>query len=299
MMDKQPATLDGEIRRAQLLRAQGDFNDAVHSLSQLMLVAPDDPRVVGEYGKVLAQQGRSADALAFLNRAIELQPDNWTFYSALGVTYDQLGERDKAEDAYKHALALKPDEPTVLNNYAMSQMMAGNLDRAEDLLHQAASPWRRLPQDRKQSADDCRSMRAKRAPPAGPRKRGQAGNGAASTRPNRPPAVQPVAQSHRPGRGPGALTHPASGIAQAKRPDAKPRPQSPRVVMQKVPYDPLAGKVYGHHTASVTHTAAKAQAKAPTQKMAEADTGDAQRPPPRPHQSASSEPTLRTATDLY
>jgi len=36
------------------------------------LVAPDDARVLGEYGKTLLAQGRTDDALAFLARAIEL-----------------------------------------------------------------------------------------------------------------------------------------------------------------------------------------------------------------------------------
>src|SRR3954452_12199573 len=54
-------SLESEIRRAQALRAQGNVTEAIRALAQLVLVAPDDPRIVGEYGKALVQQGRSDD----------------------------------------------------------------------------------------------------------------------------------------------------------------------------------------------------------------------------------------------
>src|SRR5438270_3589637 len=59
------------IAQAQQARARGDAAEAVKLLSQLVLIAPDDPRVLGEYGKALAAENRSDDALAFLQRAIQ------------------------------------------------------------------------------------------------------------------------------------------------------------------------------------------------------------------------------------
>ncbi len=76
--------LDVSVRQAQTLRLSGDVAGATRIMSQLMLVYPDDARVVGEYGKLLVQEKASADAVAFLRRAIELQPNDWTTYSALG-----------------------------------------------------------------------------------------------------------------------------------------------------------------------------------------------------------------------
>jgi cell division protein FtsN len=102
-----------------------------------VLFAPDDARVLGEYGKTLTAQGRSDDALAFLERAIELQPSDWSFFSAQGVAYDQKGAYQAAQASYERALSLKPGEPTVLNNAALSHMQTGDLDGAERLLEQA------------------------------------------------------------------------------------------------------------------------------------------------------------------
>lgn len=140
---EQPATLaqgvDAGVREAQLKRTQKDYAGAVKVLSQLMLVAADDPRVVGEYGKVLVQQGRYTEALDFLRRAVQLQTNDWTLFSALGVAYDQQGDYASAEMAYNRALQLKPGESAVLNNFAMSRVQAGDLDRARQLIAQAAN----------------------------------------------------------------------------------------------------------------------------------------------------------------
>jgi Flp pilus assembly protein TadD/cell division protein FtsN len=126
------------LAQAQKARASGDAQTASSILAQLVLLAPDDPRVLGEYGKVLAGQGRSDDALAFLRRAIEIEPGDWTLYSARGVALDQETKYPAAQVAYGRALELKPGEPVVLNNDALSHMQAGDLKGAEDLLVQVS-----------------------------------------------------------------------------------------------------------------------------------------------------------------
>jgi Flp pilus assembly protein TadD len=131
--------IDAQVRAAQALRLQGDYAGATKALAQLMLVAPDNANVVGEYGKALVQQGRPHDALDFLNRAVQLQSADWTLYSAMGVAYDQDGDYTKARVAYTQALALKPGNPGVLNNYALSRMQAGDLVGAHQLLAQASA----------------------------------------------------------------------------------------------------------------------------------------------------------------
>src|SRR5512146_1068285 len=70
--------LESAIKQAEAARKSGDLQGAAKTLAQLVLYAPDDPRVLAEYGKTLVAQGRSNDALAFLERAIQLQPSDWT-----------------------------------------------------------------------------------------------------------------------------------------------------------------------------------------------------------------------------
>jgi Flp pilus assembly protein TadD len=133
-----PTNIDGAVKQAQGQRRNGDFSAAAHTLSQLVLVAPDDARVLGEYGKTLIEMGRNDDALAFLERAVELQPRDWSLFSAQGVAYDQKGEFLAAQAAYGRALQLKPGDPTVLSNAALSHVQTGDLDGAEALLMQAS-----------------------------------------------------------------------------------------------------------------------------------------------------------------
>jgi Flp pilus assembly protein TadD len=131
------SNLDTEIEKAKTQRALGDYNGAAHALAQMMLVAPDDARVVAEYGKVLVSMGRSDDAVAFLKRALQLSPNDWTLYSAIGAAFDQKNEFDNARTAYQRGLELKPDSAALLNNYAMSRMLAGDLPGAQQLIAQA------------------------------------------------------------------------------------------------------------------------------------------------------------------
>ncbi|HEX4302651.1 MAG TPA: tetratricopeptide repeat protein [Rhizomicrobium sp.] len=208
------------IRQAQLMRVSGNLDGALKILSQLMLGAPDDPRVVGEYGKLLVQQNRMADAVQFLNRAIELQPADWTLYSALGVAYDRQNDPTHAKLAYERGLGLKPGEPALLNNFAMSRMLAGDTAAARTLMMQAQASGSTDPR----IAQNLALLDSRTAVGAEPIAV------AAATPPVAAPRTPVVVVGS---------TSPAHG---APLPIAHGNAQ---VVMQDVPVDPLAGPV-GH-----------------------------------------------------
>jgi hypothetical protein len=158
--------------------------------------------------------GRATDAVNFLTRAQQLQPTDWTLYSAMGVAYDQLGDQANAKDAYEHALALKPDEPSVLSNYALSRMLAKDPDTARKLV-----------------------ARAERANIAGDDKIARNIAMIRSLAPEAP--VPPPVAMAAPAPSPVAPALPAKVTVQAHTPDT----HDNRVVMQRVPVDPLAGPV--------------------------------------------------------
>ena len=214
--------LEDSIRQAQLLRLAGQYPEAIKHLSQMMLVASDDPRVVSEYGKTLTSMGRATDAVNFLTRAQQLQPTDWTLYSALGVAYDQLGDQANAKDAYEHALALKPDEPSVLSNYALSRMLAKDPDMARKLVARAESA--------NVAGDDKIARNIAMIRSLAPRRARAAAGGHAQ-------APAPVARFPRAAAAPAAPALPAKVTVQA------PTTHDNRVVMQRVPVDPLAGPV--------------------------------------------------------
>ena len=240
-----PATnLEDSIRQAQMLRLAGKYPEAIKHLSQLMMVASDDPRVVSEYGKTLAAMGRAQDAVNFLTRAQQLQPSDWTIYSALGVAYDQIGNQKDAQPAYEHALAVKPGEPSVLNNYALSRMLANDPDMARKLAARAEIANAGA-NDTKIAGNIAmiRSM-APEAPGASfavntPAPMADGPWGAP------PQAAPPVAAKCRSpqfhGRAASAGCPEPNGVIEA----APQMAQNGGVVMQRVPADPLAGPVFG------------------------------------------------------
>jgi len=205
--------LEDSIRQAQMLRLAAQYPEAIKHLSQLMMVASDDPRIISEYGKTLASMGRASDAVNFLTRAQQLQPGDWTIYSAMGVAYDQLGDQKNAQDAYEHALSIKPDEPSVLNNYALSRMLAKDPDMARKLAARAESAG---------GAGDVKIVRniamiRSLAPEA--------------------PVVRPATVAAQ-----APVTH-NQPVAAPQTAKIAPEAHDNRIVMQRVPADPLAGPV--------------------------------------------------------
>ena len=171
----------------------------MRAFAQLVLIAPDDGRVVGEYGKALLQQGRPDDAIVFLKHATTLKQDDSTFYSALGVAYDQKDDRKNAAASYERALALHPGDANVLNNYAVSRMLAGDLDGAQRLLTQAQASGTSNPKvaSNLQMLAQMRAKKATSSKPAVAATPAANVNGAPGTAPPRTVVMQPVPSDPR------------------------------------------------------------------------------------------------------
>jgi Flp pilus assembly protein TadD len=232
-------SIEAELAQAQTLRAQGNYAEATKTLGQLVLVSPDDARIVGEYGKVLVQQGgRSDDAIAFLKRAVALKGNDATLYSALGVAYDQADDQKNAKAAYDKALALHPGDPTVLNNYAVSRMLAGDLDGAQKLLAQAQAAGGSNPKvvSNLQLLAQMRTAKATAPAPGGQK------SAAAATASKAAPAASPK--------------NLLSGST----------PQPNTVVMQQVPGDSHAGQA--HRAGAAPRKVASAPSKSKPAKTA-------------------------------
>jgi Flp pilus assembly protein TadD len=337
LQDKSAATdLDSGVRQAQLLRLAGHYDEAIHTLSQLMLVASDDARVVGEYGKTLAQMGRAKEATQFLTRAVELTPRDWTLYSALGVAYDENGEAEKASGAYRQALVLKPEEPSILNNFALSRLMAADPKGAAALAARA---------DRAGGGNDAKIARniamienlagkadsavaaadkpaptavaaaPKTAPVTAVEKAGLPPQPAASRKAPAPsvpaPSLHepqaPVAADHMAGRVPTGAPRALASIPatdHSQTPDSK-RPQPRGVVMQRVPFDPLAGPVKPRAPKPAPRLAKENAKPAPAKPAAKpdvkaADAKPAARPmPAKDTAPKDSVPALRMTAAAY
>lgn len=258
---KPAETLDGSIMQAKMLRLAGNYPEAIKHLSQLMMVASDDGRVVSEYGKTLAAMGRAQESVSFLTRAQQLQPGDWTVYSALGVAYDQIGKQAEADRAYEQALALKPGEPSVLNNYALSRMLAKDPDGAKKLMARAeiaggASDEKiarniKMVRDLAPEASDKEFAVNTPAPAPVPH--------VAKTALAAPVAV---ARQQAPDTAPRQLQPANAGVIDAPPQMMAQQVRPSGVVMQRVPVDPLAGPVESKITMAQAPHAPKAKAPA-------------------------------------
>jgi len=304
-------TLEDSIRQAQMLRLAGQYPEAIKHLSQLMMVASDDPRIIGEYGKTLAAMGRASDAVSFLTHAQEMQPADWTIASALGVAYDQVGDQANAKLAYEHALKIKPEEPSVLNNYALSRMLAKDPEAASKLAARAERAGGNSDAKIARNIDMIRSLApepvvAAAPAPQAPTPVAQAPlSPAPSVASNAAPHAQtPVVHNETPvSHTPSVASAPqdkSSAVAVAKpvavQSQALPQDKNStvaiakpvavqsqalppasaavenRVVMQKVPVDPLAGPVPATHAPRPLQSPVAAAVPAPVK------TADALKP---------------------
>jgi Flp pilus assembly protein TadD len=137
---------------ARNLRMMGGARQAISVLKEIVMKAPDDSRVLSEYGKALTAAGRVQDALPFLARSTQINGDDWTTFSAYGVALDQTGNHTSARTNYQMALGISPGNPTVESNMAMSHVLEGEIDKAELILRRLVSRPDATPQMRQNLA---------------------------------------------------------------------------------------------------------------------------------------------------
>lgn len=81
---------------------------ALDYLLEAKRIAPDDPLVASELGKLFLERGKASEALAEYGRAVALEPNNAMAINNRGVALNLLGMRDHAIADFRHALELEP-----------------------------------------------------------------------------------------------------------------------------------------------------------------------------------------------
>lgn len=137
--DKNPRDKNTAITYARALHALDQNAQAIAVLQGLAIQYPEDMKVLGAYGKALADGGRLKDAADILSRAHTPERPDWSVLSTQGTIADQLGQHDEARTYYEAALKMRPNDPTVLSNLGLSYALARQLPRAEETLLLAAA----------------------------------------------------------------------------------------------------------------------------------------------------------------
>jgi tetratricopeptide (TPR) repeat protein len=88
-----------------LLRVREDPGDLPNELRRL---APDDPAVSNELGRVYLERGRYREALEEFGRAAAQAPGSPIGYSNRGVALETTGLREAAVESFRQALEVDP-----------------------------------------------------------------------------------------------------------------------------------------------------------------------------------------------
>jgi tetratricopeptide (TPR) repeat protein len=99
----------GKVRPKIQLARQLPQGEALALLAEAGGLAPNDPAVAAETGKVLLASHRPAEALPAFGRALALDPRDARNYNNRGVALAALGQTEAARQDFARALALDPN----------------------------------------------------------------------------------------------------------------------------------------------------------------------------------------------
>ena len=98
----------GKVRpKIQLARAS-EPKQALALLEQAKALAPQDPRIPAEEGRIYLETGDAARALAEFGRALALDPGNADAINNRGTALLALGQQQAARQDFERALAINP-----------------------------------------------------------------------------------------------------------------------------------------------------------------------------------------------
>lgn len=132
------------VRVATNLDAQGNRDEALRRLNNIVVSRPEDLDAVSVYGDLLRYDEQYVEAADAYTKALALTGgDNaadWRFYYVRGIAYERAKEWPKAEEDFLKALDLNPDQPAVLNYLGYSWIDQDmNLKPALEMIEKAVA----------------------------------------------------------------------------------------------------------------------------------------------------------------
>ncbi|MFC1783071.1 tetratricopeptide repeat protein, partial [Planctomycetota bacterium] len=128
------------LNLAMLLFSQGRFEEAMFYYQQALSLSPNDvralqgieqvrtrqlraqqgndPQVIFNNARILAQQGKYQAAAELVEKALQLKPDWLQAHQILGELYLYLARPGPAIEHFSEVIKLNPDDPLVLKNLA-------------------------------------------------------------------------------------------------------------------------------------------------------------------------------------
>jgi spermidine synthase len=136
-VQKNPA--DMEVRRLYPLLAaaagreweqRGELDRALGLYANMLLVAPEDAKILLRLGKIHQRQGRDNDALVAFEKSVTADPGFLSARIHLAGLHARLGHLGEAEAQYQRATTIEPENSLVFNEWGKFQLRQRRWDDA-------------------------------------------------------------------------------------------------------------------------------------------------------------------------
>ena len=125
-----PASTDGIINLAGVLRDQSKFEEAIEILRTAIYADQQNHELWNSMGTVINDSGKPAEAATFYLEALRIKPDYGRAHNNMANVHELLGEPEKALEHYEQALkdpADETEEATMRHGRSMVLLAAGRI----------------------------------------------------------------------------------------------------------------------------------------------------------------------------
>lgn len=132
MLTLEPGNLDGILLQSKLQAAQGDYPEAIETLSVASAESPMESSIYLHRGDVYRMMNQLNNAIIDYTRAIDLDPMNAALYYKRGGAYEEIRQYDKALDDYDRLLEMSGKDATAEALYEEASRHLFELSREEN-----------------------------------------------------------------------------------------------------------------------------------------------------------------------
>ena len=131
--------LEGIFKEAQDKIRQGDYDEAIAILKDVLTEDPEDTNALYLLGMSYSKQQMYPEAIDSLTQVVRLVPDFPPAQFELAICYQNQGEKEKALEQYRKTLELDPNNPDAAYNAGLILFGQNRAEEALVLFEKAVS----------------------------------------------------------------------------------------------------------------------------------------------------------------
>ena len=134
VVDAEPNNAEARYRLGLALARAGKPGEGCSELERALVLSPDEPRYLMDFGTLAAQMGQFQKALGACAKAVQTVPGSARACNALGNVCLAAGDHPKAVAAYRSAVRLAPQNPRYIHNLGRAYLSGGEFKMAVQVL---------------------------------------------------------------------------------------------------------------------------------------------------------------------